>query len=143
MTREKDEDLIQFRNRVVGGILVGIAIMVPVLICFGIRVWQNNEKAMKKIQNKESFVLVLYNDNFIKEVKSFEKALAEKDISYLSYNVSKEEDYEALISRLELYDNLSYPTFIYINGGKASLLKEEVNNFSLMNEFLDDIELVE
>ena len=67
MTRDKDEDLIALKKRIITGLLVGIAVVIPAVFCFGYRFRHDVKSAYYKIRRQDSFVLFLYDVHLYRE----------------------------------------------------------------------------
>lgn len=143
MTRDKDEDLIALKKRIITGILVGIAIVMPAIFCFWYRFSHDVKSAYYRIRREDSFVLFLYDSNNCSNCRTLKNDIKNRSLDYVFFDVTDTDQYEILKQEIRLYDDIKYPVIIYIDEGEVSLFKENISNSSEIDDFLEDLSLVE
>ena len=143
MTRDKDEDLIALKKRIITGLLVGIAVVIPAVFCFGYRFRHDVKSAYYKIRRQDSFVLFLYDSKNCSNCQTLKKNIKSRNVDYVFLDVENKDQYGILKQEISLYDDIDYPVIVYIDEGKVSLFKENISNSSEIDAFLEDLSLVE
>ncbi len=143
MTRDKDEDLIALKKRIITGLLVGIAVVIPAVFCFGYRFNHDVKSAYYRIRKQDSFVLFLYDSKNCNNCRTLKKDIKSRNLDYVFFDIENKDQYDILKQEISLYDDIEYPVIVYIDKGKVSLFKENISNSSEIDTFLEDLSLVE
>jgi len=135
-----DPELITLRNRVLLGIFLVLIFTIPLIFFFINRYNINDPKIVKKINNKET-MLVLITDNNCENCELTRKILLSENISYYELNIVKNNDYKEFKDKLSITDNeIVVPTLMYIKEGELYSTIVDIDEEEL-NEFIDYYEL--
>ena len=133
-----DPDFIKLRNRVLIGILIVLAFLIPLIFLFINKFDAGNSKLIKKI-NKEESVTVLLTSPDCKTCKEIEKLLSSKNVNYYKLDISKKNEYQEFLQRLTITEKeVVLPTIMYINEGNLVATLVEVKDDEDLNDFIEN-----
>ncbi len=133
-----DPDFIKLRNRVLIGILIVLAFLIPLIFLFINKFDAGSSKLIKKI-NKEESVTVLLTSPDCKTCKEIEKLLSSKNVNYYKLDISKKNEYQEFLQRLTITEKeVVLPTIMYINEGNLVATLVEVKDDEDLNDFIEN-----
>ena len=131
----RDPEFIELRNRFLLGITICMVLLVPFFFFFYSKLIQIDSKIIQKIENKETFMILITNNN-CKDCPKYEKTIKELSTNYQVMNKDKDKDYSILLKQLDIPEkDIISPALIYIENGtlKSTLIEiqteEEVTTF--------------
>jgi len=131
----RDPEFIELRNRFLLGITICMVLLVPFFFFFYSKLIQIDSKIIQKIENKETFMILITNYN-CKDCPKYEKTIKELSTNYQVMNKDKDKDYSILLKQLDIPEkDIISPALIYIENGtlKSTLIEiqteEEVTTF--------------
>lgn len=94
---------------------------------------------LKRINNKESFLILITNSNKNK-CEDIEKTIIKYNFTYEVLS-SNSNSYNEIISKLNLDNNdVTPPSIIFISSGKAYSILPDINNIRDVNKYLDNLQ---
>ena len=108
-----ENELNDFLKKTLLGILIFIILLIPTIFFFKNRFMNNETEVLKRINNKDTFFALVYDDNTsIKEIDSY---LKEKNIKYVKLNKSRDTNYQNILIKLEVSrDDILVPAILLI-----------------------------
>lgn len=136
----KDPEFVQLRNRFFLGVIISLAVAIPLIIFF-YKSYANSD-VLNLINKKETFTLLITSNN-CDNCKLVKDALDSHDVDYKKINRDTTKDYDTIIQKLQIENKREvYPIVVYVEDGsmKANLLN--ISSSEMVGEFLTFHKLV-
>lgn len=131
----KDPEFVQLRNKFFIGVIISLAIAVP-LIIFLYKSYASSD-VLTLINKKETFtILVTSNDCDNCELVS--DILDDYDVDYKKLNRDKTKDYNEIMKKLDIENKREvFPIIVYVEDGNMKANLFDISSEKMVSEFLN------
>ncbi|MBR2997781.1 MAG: hypothetical protein IKF37_01730 [Bacilli bacterium] len=132
-----DDETKEILKKILLGIIISIIIFVPMVLFFKNRFTNVETEVLKKVNKKETFFVLVYNNNT--NIKELEDYFSSNRIEYSKLNNSTDYNYDTILRKIDVSKNdIKEPALLLIEEGK---LYSHLNNIKVNEElslFIDN-----
>ena len=134
----KDSEFIELKNRFLVGIGISLLIGIPIFIFYLIRLDFIAPNIVKKIENQDSFFLLVEEKN-CKKCREVKQKLSQLKVDYKVVSTEESNLYNKILDKLgEQEKNFPPPTIIYIEEGSLLASLPDVQSENDLLEFISN-----
>lgn len=132
----RDPEFIELRNKFLLGVLIFLIFAIPIFFFVRNKMFMPDSKIMKYLKKNDSMLILVVEDNCTRCKKSKE-VLNELNVNYFILNKDTERDYNSIIRKLKIEDEVQVPAIIFVNEGN---LYSYIYNIKNKKEIIDFVE---
>ena len=124
-----DDETKEILKKILLGIIISIIIFVPMVLFFKNRFTNVETEVLKKVNKKETFFVLVYNNNT--NIKELEEYFSSNRIEYSKLNNSTDYNYDTILRKIDVSKNdIKEPALLLIEEGKLYLFQIYNKDFS-------------
>ena len=98
-----DDETKEILKKILLGIIISIIIFVPMVLFFKNRFTNVETEVLKKVNKKETFFVLVYNNNT--NIKELEEYFSSNRIEYSKLNNSTDYNYDTILRKIDVSKN--------------------------------------
>lgn len=132
------DEFIELKNRFLLGLLVAIIFAFLLILFFTNKFSFRNGKVLKAINQDKTFFLLLIDSKECSQCSNYLEKLEDSDVKYYKYDVSIKTDYEEILEKVELTDEMiECPGIIYIEKGEMVANIMGIDDEDIFSSFVE------
>lgn len=136
----KDPEFIELRNKFLLGLGIFIIFAIPIFFFVRNKLYMPDSKIIKSLNKKDSMVILIVENKCDRCNKS-KNVLNELNVNYFILNKDTERDYNNIIRKLNIEDEVQVPAIIYVDEGKLYSYIYNIRNEKEITDFVENYNL--
>ena len=136
----RDPEFIELRNKFLLGIGILIIFAIPIFFFVKNKLYMPDSKIMKYLKKNDSMVILVIENKCDRCNKSRE-VLNELNVNYFILNKDTERDYNSIIRKLNIEDEIQVQSIIYVDEGNLYSYIYNIRNKKEITDFVENYNL--